>query len=81
MVTQAGFVKSGTRPCAICFGQYLNHIIGLPKEMKEDSEVAVGRPRHEERKGPASKHIQVSRAVFGWQGKYSSSTRSCRVDE
>jgi hypothetical protein len=55
--------------------------MGLAKEKKEDSEVAVGRPRHEERKDPASKQIQVSRAVFGWQGKYSSSARRSRVDE
>jgi hypothetical protein len=48
---------------------------------KEKSEVAVGRPTHEERKGPASNQIQVSRAVFGWQGKYSSSARRSRADE
>jgi hypothetical protein len=69
------------RPGAACWGQYLNHNIGLTEEKKESSEVAVGRPIKEERKGPARIQIQVSRAVFGWQGKYSSSTRNSRADE
>jgi hypothetical protein len=59
----------------------LNHNIGLTLLKKEKSEIAVRGPTHEERKGPASKEIQVSRAVFGWQEKYSPSARRSRVDE
>jgi hypothetical protein len=59
----------------------VNHNMEMTNVKKESSEVAAGRPIKEERKGPASKQIQVIRAVFGWQGKYSSSTRSSRADE
>jgi hypothetical protein len=55
--------------------------MGLAIVKKENSVVAVERPTHEERKGPASKQIQVRRAVFGWQGMYSSSARGSKVDE
>jgi hypothetical protein len=59
----------------------LNHNIGLTIVKKESSEVAVRRSMKEERKGPASIQIQVSRAEFEGQGMCLPSARRRRVDE